>query len=844
MPTAGTSPDTLLSDMLGQCESLCQAGSFVLDGPQWLVQPSAGLLTLLGQPHDTPPQPLDGLSWVPEPERRLLAHLWHHAQPGTVFDLRHTVLTADGRRRQLVHRGLLLRPQSDPQGPAGFAVLHDVTAQREAEERLHVLSNANETTGLPNRAWLLQKLDIAIGASARDQRGFSVLSIEVPRIAELSSSMGFGAADALAGAMAARLRALRSRDEFVAQLGSSEFALVIRHPSGLVHSDIESRALSVIDALQQPVRVGRVEVRPYCRVGVAAFPDDGAAGPRVLEAAQAARADAGTTTPIAFHTLDADERNLRTLALENELRLALERSEFRLHYQPQVSLQGGEICGVEALLRWFRADGSCVAPADFLPVAERSGLVAAIGDWVIREACRQSVAWRQAGVPATRIAINLSPVQFQVGDVAQSIRQALDETGARPADIGLELTESALLHDGDRVAATLSTLQTSGLEVSLDDFGTGFSSLSRLRQLPIDVLKIDRSFVQDVTGSAEAASVVRSIINLAHGLKVRVLAEGVETEAQLRLLASAGCDAVQGYFFSPPVEPDTLATMLRTRRQLPAELVGAQTRPRTLLLVDDEEHILSALRRVFRRDGYKVLTATSGEQALSLLATTEVDVIVSDQRMPGMAGVDFLRRAKELWPDTIRMTLSGFTDLQTIIDAVNEGAVFKFLTKPWDDERLREHVARAFRQKELADENRRLTQALARASIEQASLNRRMTSLLAQQRQQAELVEAGAGGARDLLELMPAAVLGIDPEGTLAYLNERASEIFPQALGGLGQPPAAELARVLDQLREGPPQGLVTLGAQQWRGWLRHIDGAEFDRGDLLVLLPCSQDAA
>ncbi|MBQ0958638.1 EAL domain-containing protein [Ideonella sp. 4Y11] len=837
-------PTEPLAEMLRQCESLCQAGSFVVSGPDWLVQPSAGLLTLLGLPADSPAQALAALAWVPEPERKLLAHLWRHAQAGTVFDLRHTVLTADGRRLQVLHRGLLRHAATEPQGPSGFAVLHDVTAQREAEERLHALSHANETTGLPNRAWLLQKLDMAVNASGWDQRGFSVLSVEVPRIAELASSMGFGAADALAGALAARLRAFRSRDEFVAQMGSSEFALVIRHPSGLVRADIEARARALIDALQQPVRLGRVDVHPHCRVGVAAYPDDGPAGPRVLEAAQAARADAGTATPIAFHTLDADERNLRALALENELRQALEHGEFRLHYQPQVSLQGGEIYGVEALLRWFRADGSSVAPGDFLPVAERTGLVAAIGDWVIREASQQAVAWRRAGVPATRIAINLSPVQFQVGDVARSLRSALDDSGAQASDLGLELTESALLHDGDRVAATLGALQASGLEISLDDFGTGFSSLSRLRQLPIDVLKIDRSFVQDITTSAEAASVVRSIINLAHGLKVRVLAEGVETEAQLRLLASAGCDAIQGYFFSPPVDADTLATMLRTRRQLPAELAGSRTRSRTLLLVDDEENILSSLRRLFRRDGYKLLTATSGEQALALLATTEVDVIVSDQRMPGMAGVDFLRRAKELWPDTIRMTLSGFTDLQTIIDAVNEGAVFKFLTKPWDDDRLREHVAQAFRQKELADENRRLTQALARASIEQASLNRRMSSLLAQQREQAELVEAGAGGVRDLLELMPAAVLGIDPEGTLAYLNERASELFPQALGSLGQPPAAELATVLNQLRTAQATGLVTLGDQQWRGWLRHIDGAEFNRGDLLVLLPCCKDAA
>ncbi len=825
-------------EMLRQCELLCQAGSIRVSGPDCLVTPSEGLASLLGLSPQPQPQPLAEVEWIPAAERRLLAHLWRNASVGTPFDIRHDVLTADGRQLHVVHRGQWL--QEGDEGRQGYAILHDETEQRSNALRLQELTDANETTGLPNRNWLLRRLDVAVKASSWDQRLFSVLSIEIPRITELASSMGFGAADALATTMAARLNGHREADELVAQLGTAEFALMLRHPRDLGEAELQTRADVLVQLLTAPVQLGRMSVLPTCRIGVARFPDDGEDGIRVLEAAQTARAEAGSARPVSFHTQASAERALRTLNLESELRDGLEHGQLALHYQPQVCLQTGQVIGCEALLRWIRPDGRSIPPDEFLPVAERSGLVAPIGDWAIREACRQSVAWREAGLQNLRIGINLSPVQFQVGDVETLLRSTLQDTGARPEDIGLELTESALLHDGQRVSDTLRQMQTLGVEISLDDFGTGFSSLGRLRELPIDVLKIDRSFIRDVTDSGESASLVRSIVNLAHGLKIRVLAEGVETDGQLSMLLSAGCDRIQGFLFSRPLPAAEFEALVRAGHGLKPEQTQAHARRRTLLLVDDEANILSSLKRVFRRDGYKVLTACSGVEALDLLANTEVDVIVSDQRMPGMAGVDFLRKAKELWPDTIRMTLSGFTDLQSIIDAVNEGAVFKFLTKPWDDERLREHVAQAFRQKELADENRRLHQQVASASIEQATLNRRMGALLAQQREHVELAQASASGVRELLEMMPAAVLGVDPEGTLAYANLRASDLFPCAQDDLGNPPSAPIGEVLQALRQSGCDGhLMSIGGRAWRGWLRHIEGHELQRGDLVVLMPC-----
>ena len=265
---------------------------------------------------------------------------------------------------------------------------------------------------------------------------------------------------------------------------------------------------------------------------------------------------------------------------------------------------------------------------------------------------------------------------------------------------------------------------------------------------------------------------------------------------------------------------------------------------RTLLLVDDEPSILSALKRLFRPDGYRLLTAASGAEALELLASHQVDVILSDQRMPGMTGVDFLRRTKALHPDTIRMTLSGFTDLQSIIDAVNEGAVYKFLTKPWDDDRLRGHVTQAFAQKEMADDNRRLQRELATATADQASLNQRLAQLLDRETEQSRLMQASADGVRDLVDVLPAAVFGIDPDGLLAYLNQRAADLLPGANACLGSAPGPQIDTLLASVRSATPDlpaggRTVWINQQRHLAWVSEMPGStQAERGSVLALLP------
>ncbi|MFO1271048.1 MAG: EAL domain-containing protein [Rubrivivax sp.] len=818
--------------MLARTESLCRSGSFEIELPSGQLQPSEGLCALLGlDAAAAAAHPVDDLAWVPAAERAAVAAAWRGALPDEPFEFQHGVLAADGSRKVVRHRGVLPAGALGAGRRRGIAILQDITSLLETERRLEAVSNHNEVTGLPNRNRFLGQLERAVRAAAAARRSFALLSIDVARIAEVKSSMGFGAADALAMAIAARLAAERREGETLAQLGETEFALLLEPESGPEPEALRLRARRVQAALEAGVRLVETDLYPRCVVGIAGFPADGASATELLERAQTARQGAAAEGGVAFFDAASNRRTLRNMQLEAALRHALERDELHLVFQPQVDLARGAICGAEALLRWNSAELGPVSPAEFIPVAERAGLIGAIGEWVMRQACLQAAAWRRAGLPPLRVGVNLSPAQLQRPDLALEVHRVLIETGADPACLGLELTESMAMVDPEHAAAVLRAVKAVGVEISLDDFGTGYSSLSCLRSLPIDVVKVDRSFVHDVTAAAHDVSVTRSIITMAHGLQMRVLVEGVETEGQLALLAANRCDMVQGFWFSPPVPAAEFEQMLRADKRLPERFLTRSRRPRTLLLVDDESNILAALRRLLRRDGYHILTAGSAAEGLQRLAEGDVDVIVSDQRMPGLSGVEFLRRAKDLYPETVRIVLSGYTELQSIIDAVNEGAIYRFLTKPWDDERLRAHVAEAFHQKAMADENRRLARELESANGELASLNERLERVVARQREQADLLAHGAGSMRELLDELPAPVLGIDPDGTIAFSNGEAERLL--AGGALGRPAA--------ELLEGDDTA-VRIAGQPWRLLARPYGEAHQAR--LVVLVPPGAEAA
>jgi EAL domain-containing protein (putative c-di-GMP-specific phosphodiesterase class I)/ActR/RegA family two-component response regulator len=446
------------------------------------------------------------------------------------------------------------------------------------------------------------------------------------------------------------------------------------------------------------VALGKQLFTVTCSIGVSVYPNDGAEPQQLLKHADIAmyRAKEAGRNQIQFYEAAMHTRIAERTMIEAELRHALPRNELSLHYQPKVDLRSGAVVGMEALLRWHHPAMGVVSPARFIGVAEETGMIVAIGRWVLRTACAQNQAWQAAGLTPLRVAVNLSARQFRDPALAGEILSALSDSGLDAQYLELELTESLMMHNVGEAVAVVAQLKRLGIALSIDDFGTGYSSLAYLKQFPVDYLKIDQSFTREMLAEPKVAAIVRSVLALGHSLGFKVIAEGVETEAQLAYLRRHGCDEMQGYFFSRPLPPNDFAELLRQERGLAPQLNAAQRPRQTLLLLDDEPSIRASLKRLFRVDGYHILSAETAEQAFDMLAMNEVQVVISDQRMPCMNGTEFLSRVKNLYPGTIRIILSGFADLESVLNAINRGEIYRFYTKPWDDQTLRENIQEAF----------------------------------------------------------------------------------------------------------------------------------------------------
>lgn len=454
-------------------------------------------------------------------------------------------------------------------------------------------------------------------------------------------------------------------------------------------------------------------------------------------------------------------------------------------YQPLVDLRNGAVACVEAI----------AAPADSLAALRRS--------------CEDRQLW-QGGVLDYRdlqVAINIGAAQLGDPHFGRQVAALLDEHAIAPRALTLELDEAALMHDPAASAATLAFLKQQGVSLTLDRFGAGPACLSNLQRYPFDHIKLDGAIVHGVGDNAATDAHCNALIAMALHLGIRVAADGVQNEAQCIFLRDNLCDLVQGDIYAAAQAPEQLGTLLREDRHLAPALLRGQTRRRTLLLVDDEANILSALKRLLRPEGYDIHTANSGEQGLELLAQLPVDVIISDQRMPGLNGADFLRQARILRPDTIRIMLSGYTELQSVTDAVNEGAIYKFLTKPWNDEQLRAHLADAFRLKEIADENLRLNMEVRNANHELASANRRMEQMLHQMQRQIDRDEISLNVARELLQQLPLPVIGTDDSGMIAFVNGAAGRAFQRGAALLGNDARDALPQLFPDGAPLPPPG-------------------------------------
>jgi len=555
------------------------------------------------------------------------------------------------------------------------------------------LARYDALTGLPNRSLFLKLLAQQLAANTLPG---AVLLADLDGFKYVNDTLGQEVGDAVLRQFAERL-ALCAPMAIVARVGNDEFAVLLQAIAG--PHEASQLAEQIRLALAQPFQCGEAEASLTASIGIALHPADTDDGAILLGYADTAlhQAKAAGCDQYRFFTDAMNVQARRRFELEHALRKALDNGEFELVYQPKVQVSSGCMVGAEALLRWNRPGHGQVSPADFIPLLEETGLIVPVGAWVIDTVCRQLAVWSRSVAVPLHVAVNVASRQFAAEGLEQTIRDALTAHGVAPELLALEVTESALMQDAERAAAILTRLRALGVRVAVDDFGTGYSSLAYLKRFPVNTLKIDKAFIQEVTHNPGDAALVDAVIAMAHSLRMDVVAEGVEDAAQLAYLARRCCDQIQGYFFSRPLPVAQFEQMLRedVRLALPGGAGGAPAR--TLLIVDDEAHVLTALTRLLRQDGYRILTAQNASDAFALLAQHPVQLILCDQRMAEMSGTELLDKVKDMYPDTFRIILSGYTDLKTIMDAINRGSLYRFYTKPWDNRVLRENIGAAFR---------------------------------------------------------------------------------------------------------------------------------------------------
>jgi diguanylate cyclase (GGDEF)-like protein/PAS domain S-box-containing protein len=544
---------------------------------------------------------------------------------------------------------------------SGYVInAHDISDRKAAEATLAYSATHDNLTGLPNRALLFDRIEVALARSTRHGGAMAVLFCDLDRFKSINDSLGHDGGDRVLTTVAERFGSAIRPDDTVARLGGDEFVICCADLADAAGTKAVVGRLA--RSLAKPIFVNGQEIHVSASIGARlAQPGDNAED--LLRDADTAMYQAkqkGRGQTVIFD--DTLRQQAQTLAeVETGLHQALERDELRLHYQPTVSVHTGVISGVEALLRWEHPKRGLLLPSHFIGVAEDTGLIVPIGEWVLDEACQQLRAWQQTGVQSFTMAVNISARQLRSPQLLATVEAIFARTGVNPADICLEVTESVLLDDADAAESTLRALKGLGVRLAIDDFGTGYSSLGYLRRFPVDMLKVDRSFVANLGAEAEATAIVTSVVHLAQALHLDTVAEGVETQEQRVQLDVLGCQQAQGYYWSEPVPAAELEPWLQAVKILPSKAdtpPGAKLR---VLIADDEDIYRQSLRRVLERSGHFVIVgeANDGRAAIEVARRERPDLVVLDLSMPTMGGLEALPSILADSPGTRVVLLSG-----------------------------------------------------------------------------------------------------------------------------------------------------------------------------------------
>jgi diguanylate cyclase (GGDEF)-like protein len=579
-------------------------------------------------------------------------------------------------------------------------------------------------TGLATLETVQRQLAPLAELARASHRKLGCLHINLDSFEMINEKLGYAAADQLLVQAALRLAQAAGEKAVLARPGADEFivllpGLVSAAHAGKVAARVAATLGQEIDAGLLPS--GTPQLKLMCSTGIAVYPDDSADAAELLPHAQQAMQQAKQQGGNA-HRYYADALNAQVAqrsAMELALRRALERGELLLFYQAQNSLAHGGVVGAEALMRWQHPQRGLLAPQEFIRQAEETGLVMPVGAWAIDRACRQMKEWAGLGLPVPPVAVNLSPSQFRLPGLAETVRHALAAHGLLGASLTVEVSEQALMQDPEAAAAVLRELKELGVGITLDDFGNGLASLSCLQQFPVDRLKIDPALVHELATSPAAGVLCGAIISLAHTLGIQVIADGVDSEAQLSGLRNQRCDTMQGALFSKALPPDSYASLFAAGKKLtlparpahdqpgnaekgaaadgspgsgPVATPGEASAQRCLLLVDEDSATLRALNRVLKGEGYKILAAASAGDALALMEANPVQVVLCGDRLPDMAGSEFLARVARQDPAAERILLTGDAGFAEALGALNSGAAHRIFPKPWSDAQLRECV--------------------------------------------------------------------------------------------------------------------------------------------------------
>lgn len=576
-----------------------------------------------------------------------------------------------------------------------IGVFSDISAVKESQQKLDYLAHYDSLSGLPNRLLLNARAEQSLSKARRNNSMRGVLFLDLDYFKNVNNTFGHPTGDLLLLEVSSRLKGCVREEDTVSRLGGDEFVILIED---MKDSDCAGViAHKVIDKLSEKYIIEGHEIFITCSVGISIFPNDGNDVSTLFKNADIAlyRAKNRGRNTYEYYTKELSARAIERMIMENNLRYALDRGELSVYYQPQVDLYSGEIVGMEALLRWFHPQIGFIPPDTFIPLAEETGLIIPIGDWVLKTACSTLKSWIDEGLPEIRVAVNLSSRQFNQENLPQIITDILQETGLESRLLEIELTERIVMEDAKKSIKMITELKKLNIEFSIDDFGTGYSSLSYLKKFPINRIKIDKSFVDNIVNNSEDAAISQAIISMSHSMNLQTIAEGVETAEQLEFLRQRECDEIQGYYFSRPLPEVEMQKLLRKGTKVYRHLIEDEEE-KHLLIVSNQVDVVNSIVNILSVGDYQISIATSYNEAMNILAIKPIRVVICDNEMSELEGVELFGKVYKSYPGIVRILLIKDCNVDAIVAAVNKSSVYKILFKEFIDKKLREYVKSAF----------------------------------------------------------------------------------------------------------------------------------------------------